>query len=178
MGTDIHPYAEVRVNGKWVKAEVNIPNERNYWAFAVLAGVRNGVGFAGCDTGNEVLPISEPRGLPNDTAIKSNEVDYDDPGAVWLGDHSFSHVLLSELLAIDFEKKITERGFVSKEQAARVAEGQTPTEWCGGTTNPEYVRAQWERPLRDAAWLIPKMIDVLAPLGEPENVRLVFGFDS
>src|SRR5215469_11787636 len=32
---------------------------RNYDLFAILAGVRNGSGFGGCDTGDPVVPIAE-----------------------------------------------------------------------------------------------------------------------
>ena len=39
---------------------------RNYSLFAILADVRNGVGFAGCDTGNRFNPIAQPKGLPGD----------------------------------------------------------------------------------------------------------------
>ena len=36
--------------------------------FAILAGVRNGYGFAGCDTGDGFRPIAPPRGLPGDVS--------------------------------------------------------------------------------------------------------------
>src|ERR1700691_1564806 len=90
MGCDIHPYVEVRKNGTWVKADVKVPDGRNYWTFAKLANVRNGFGFAGCDTGDAVVPICEPRGLPADTSI--HDEDYDEEAEdgldrVWLGDH-------------------------------------------------------------------------------------------
>jgi len=40
--------------------------DRNYNAFAILADVRNGYGFAGCDTGDGFVPISTPKGFPDD----------------------------------------------------------------------------------------------------------------
>ena len=42
MGTDIHLAAEVFEDGRWHLAEVDLPDYRNYRAFAVLADVRNG----------------------------------------------------------------------------------------------------------------------------------------
>src|SRR5690242_3218591 len=98
MGCDIHPYAEVLTDSGWRKADVNVPSDRNYWAFSVMADVRNGSGFAGCDTGKPVEPISKPRGLPADTSIADTDADFEDPAYIWLGDHSHSWLLLSELM--------------------------------------------------------------------------------
>src|SRR3990167_5661087 len=39
---------------------------RNYSLFAILANVRNGYGFGGCDTGNGFEVIAKQRGIPND----------------------------------------------------------------------------------------------------------------
>ena len=66
MGTDIHIAAEIFKGGRWRLADVDLSENRNYWAFAVLADVRNGYGFAGIDKGDPITPISEPRGLPED----------------------------------------------------------------------------------------------------------------
>lgn len=94
MGCDIHSFAEVRKEGKWVKVGKVFPNPyhdperpnsveedgfewnakltdhpydcRNYDMFAILANVRNGRGFAGCDTGDGFRPIAMPRGMPKD----------------------------------------------------------------------------------------------------------------
>lgn len=43
-------------------------HNRNYNTFAILADVRNGHGFAGCDTGNGFNPIAMPRGIPGDVS--------------------------------------------------------------------------------------------------------------
>lgn len=181
MGTDIHPYAEVRQNGKWQRAHIEVPSDRNYWTFAILANVRNGFGFAGCYTGEPVTPISEPRGLPPDTSIADNDLDFEDPKYVWLGDHSHSWVLLSELLAYDLDQPMIQGGVITRAQLKALhGENKLPDTWCGDKhpmTN-EDVRTTWARPLREAAWLLPKIIDVLKPLGTPEDVRLVYGFDS
>ena len=173
MGCDIHAYAEVRqANGTWKKAKVKVPDDRNYTAFAILAGVRNSYG---------VTPISAPRGLPEDTATRDTDdtdADLDSPDHVWLGDHSHSWLLLSELMAIDYNQDVNECGMVTKRQANFIKQGFPPSSWCSWTTDPESVEAEWKRPLYESASLIPKIIAVLGALGKPEDVRLVFGFDS
>lgn len=82
MGTDINMIAEVRRNGVWelstakvfknplydpasdekwsMKKYMSRPdNGRNYDLFAILAGVRNGEGFAGCRIGERFKPIAD-----------------------------------------------------------------------------------------------------------------------
>lgn len=89
MGCDIHDFAEVRhQDGSWRRARDAFENpyykpdrpegernrrfcsspcgNRNYCLFAILADVRNGIGFAGCDTSDRFNVIAEPRGLPED----------------------------------------------------------------------------------------------------------------
>jgi len=105
---------------------------RNYVLFGVLADVRNGVGFAGIDTGNAVTPISLPRGFPDDMSEGARALlgdnRYDDDGDdslddIWLGDHSFSWLTLDELLAYDWDHGALRRGVVSLEDfEARVNE--------------------------------------------------------
>lgn len=76
---------------------------RNYNLFSMLADVRNGHGFAGVPTGGGFVPISMPRGLPDDVkkGIYDEEVeDYVD--GFYYGDHSFSHLSLKELLDYDW----------------------------------------------------------------------------
>jgi hypothetical protein len=119
MGTDIHIAVEVRRPDGWHLSDLVVTQNRNYRAFAVLADVRNGYGFAGSDTGEALKPISEPRGLPADMSpelrlrLDENEneneraapVDIDsEENAFWLGDHSFSHVTLRELLDYDLRR--------------------------------------------------------------------------
>ena len=181
MGTDIHPYAEVRKNGKWERALIRVPDDRNYWAFAVLADVRNGSGFAGCDLGDPVKPISEPRGLPEDRATFDNEVeDYESLEYVWLGDHSHSWVTLAELLALDLDKPITMRGMVhpGPQHEAFLREGKPTQGYCGWSSSKDAISITWQEPIREAAHIIPDIIEALRPLGAPEDVRIVFGFDS
>lgn len=82
--------------------------ERNYDLFAILADVRNGRGFAGCDTGEGFVPISAPRGLPFDVSdpVKAESDRWDVDG------HSHSYFTVAELMAYDWTQVTTKRGWV------------------------------------------------------------------
>lgn len=124
MGTDIHGVFQRHdaATGKWLDIPAQYNQDRHYQLFAVLAGVRNGSGFAGIRTGEPVQPISEPRGLPADfeVAVDNHPVatlDHMDPRragyrrkrpesyepdellAVWMGEHSYSWLTGEEMLA-------------------------------------------------------------------------------
>lgn len=136
MGTDIHMFAEVRSDGRWKKVGwvfddgdggmTDHPYDgRNYRLFAALAGVRNGYGEA-------VTPISTPRGLPADVSPEVQSESHDD-------DYSHSWLLLSELLAYDWNQVV----------------------------EPFIVDHSWARTL-----------EALRRRGGPDDVRIVFWFDS
>jgi hypothetical protein len=127
MGCDIHAAIEVKRNGKW--EAIKFPNPyagetwgedgkpepaetchlnfgRNYDAFAILANVRNGVGFAGVDMGEGFEPLSDGRGLPEDISEDALEQGCD-------GEHSATWVSLKELLDCDWTRVSQHRGVVS-----------------------------------------------------------------
>lgn len=188
MGTDIHLAAEVFKDGRWQYAPCDLPDYRNYRAFAILADVRNGYTFAGFDSGDPVIPISEPRGLPQDLSQEIRAMLEDtDSGDSWtddedfftLGDHSFSWVTLKELLDVDLEAPVTLRGMVPPQEAQRWKEtGKPPAIVAAHVSHADWVRLEWQRPLRESAGLIGELIEALTPLGDPQHVRLVFGFDN
>lgn len=199
-------------------------HERNYNLFAMLAGVRNGTGFAGCDTGDGFVPLAEPRGLPTDTSIEDtlndDTIDFDSPNYVWLGDHSHSYCSLAEALGYDYDRVTKHRGCVNAaEYAAWLDEGgkRAPASFSGGVMDqlvrtiersamdamlragridtttatgafgsPEaddglcyYTTVEWEATYRESAgpsWFA--FLEACLSLGRPEDVRLVFGFDS
>lgn len=151
MGCDIHFYVERKVDGNWVSPESwvkeyddepccacvpwgeNYYKQRNYNLFSILADVRNGTGFAGCDTGEGFNPIAKPRGLPDDcdSRIKklSDQLDCDG--------HSHSHFTLAELLAYDWTQTTVLRGYVNAVEFAqwdryRRGMGEGPSSYCGG----------------------------------------------
>ena len=144
MGTDIHAALEIRKNGKW-ETQLS-PNKwfgkyddeprltarfdvggRNYDLFAILADVRNGHGFAGCDTGDGFVPISEPKGLPDDMDEHTREALSDE--------HTPSYVTLTELLDYDWSQTTKHRGWVTAvefEEWDRMKEWEpAPKSYCG-----------------------------------------------
>jgi hypothetical protein len=208
MGCDIHSIAQVRKNGKWTTVEVSPGDDhRDYDSFAVMANVRNGTGFAGIKTGQGWPVITEPRGLPSDLKIINEQYT---PGIkkgqeVWLGDHSHSWLVLSEIE--DFmEKKLKglkyqKTGVVDYETFQKIQKGEItePNEWCGDISGPNitvisqlealnarkgtHVRIQWFTDAMDTLFTLRKTVERLREIAktespEPRDVRLVFGFDS
>lgn len=112
MGTDIHMYAEKKVNGKWEMIRKSFMNldydekkkdfvhtltdevyvDRNYSLFTVLAGVRDKFE---CD------PIAYCRGLPEDISEETKRFVNED-GYL----HDVNYITLTELLEFDWEKEI------------------------------------------------------------------------
>lgn len=144
MGTDIHG----RIQRRWSENEKYhdvgpIEDDRNYRVFAMLAGVRNGYGFAGVKTHEPLVPISEPRGLPVDLDLTDDgdSVTYyvwkDDeqvPVNEWLGDHSRSWATLKEVAEWDgWNKPLVMEGIIERAEYDRIRrEGGTPNGWSGG----------------------------------------------
>lgn len=96
MGCDIHAYAERRgEDGNWELIQ-EVFDGRSYSVFAFLAGVRN---YSG------IVPISEPRGIPDD--ISSGVRAKLEP---WEGDvHSKSWLSMQELLQFDYSQMMEDR---------------------------------------------------------------------
>lgn len=144
MGCDIHMHAEVRgSDGKWEPVFPKSPHSywdedryprvydgRNYRLFALLAGVRNDCG---------VTPIDLPRGKPDDLS-EAYESEFDS----YFGDHSFSWLLLGELLRHDYTQKMTQERVVSWPAYVhwRVVGGHEPRESSGGVLGGAVVAHQ------------------------------------
>ena len=130
-------------------------DHRNYDAFAILAGVRNGRGFAGIVTGESFQPIAEPRGLPKDLSSRlsavfrdgdGNDSDWENKyeenkeqlGCGWGGDHSHSWLTLRELIADDayWSREHVSRGVVGfSEILDMVRENRSmPHAWSGAVS--------------------------------------------
>lgn len=132
MGCDIHAFIEIYDQEEKEWGCHSSPGIwRNYSLFSVLADVRNGYGFAACDTGDRMNPIDDPRGLPDDVSMVIND-DYESWGC---DAHSASYLSLRELLDYDWDQMSVERGIVSLgEYLAMKIEGRiTPRSYCGGT---------------------------------------------
>jgi len=195
MSTDIRGRLQTRYNStdKWRDAG-EIECDRNYRVFAMLAGVRNGTGRAGVGTHKAITPISEPRGVPDDIELDDDGYlvshdPYSDgvpPQHYSLGQHSFSWVTLKEVVDWPgWHKPLHMVGMLAPEEMARVKrEGDTPNEWCRCTSNPTYVRYEWEVPFAEYVQTFKAWVDYLALkysfelANRPDCVRLVFGFDS
>lgn len=127
MGCDIHLFAETKKNGRWESADAwevdedydpprsvvpyakRFYDDRCYNLFAILADVRNGRGFAGCKTGEGFIPISKPKGLPDDVSenVKSEAQDWEGDG------HSHSWHTLADIFSFDWTRRTILHGVVS-----------------------------------------------------------------
>lgn len=174
---------------------------RNYDLFSILANVRNGRGFAGVPTGLGFKPIDMPRGLPNDTTLEVKQESED-----WgIDGHSHSWLSLKELTDYDYEQTTIHFGVVHENTYRQFKEtGKPPESYSGdvwgsaivklspaemdliisGKMQREdgkeyYTTIQWPETYRQSvgeAWF--NTLAELAKLGKPEDVRLVFWFDS
>ena len=223
MGTDIHSVGQVKINGKWVTLLQDVAGDnRNYDTFAQLADVRNGRGFAGTPTGGGFAPITYPKGLPEDfeTVNGDHHIDANIPTGedfswadvdylekrekeklmakdVYMGDHSFSWHLLSDLKA--YAKKVkskgtTKTGCISEEEYKKIrSTGGWPDLWSGASFGPnqvtidmdEYDRLEklgelpkkqinvqytWKINYLDTGYL-PKIISELEQLGKKHGAK-------
>lgn len=156
MGCDIHDYVEVRMYGRWNKVGRVFPNPyhdpeqpeqpqdedgyiwnakmienpfrcRSYSTFAILADVRNGVGFAGCDTGDGFVPVSNPKGLPQDVSEEIKKAS-----DAWGCDgHSHSWLTLRELEEYDWDRTSKRRGWVDPHNFDLWRKTGRPNGWSG-----------------------------------------------
>lgn len=158
MGTDIHGIFQRHdpASGKWEDVASTYDEDRDYQLFAVLAGVHNGYGFAGVKTGEPVVPIAEPRGLPDDFEADGDEhpvadtahlapyqLKYREPGeplVKWMGDHSHSWLTGEEMAAWFAEAPtVLKTGLVTRECYAQWSKAGRPEAYCGGASGPGVV---------------------------------------
>ncbi|MBP7622431.1 MAG: hypothetical protein KA763_00555 [Xanthomonadales bacterium] len=149
MGTDIHGRLQYRYSkdSKYIDGG-EIENDRNYRVFAMLAGVRNGRGFAGVRTHVPIVPISEPRGIPSDCNASGEDLqlsvyrgDAMVNGRYWLGDHSHSWLTLAEILEWPgWGGPLDRTGVLDADEFKRIeANGGTPESWCGGVSGSDVI---------------------------------------
>ena len=188
IGCDIHSFVEVKTNGKWLRLEEPKFDDygdkkttepfgwRSYSVFGFLADVRN---YSHCK------PISEPKGLPDDSEYLNTKLDepqnysyygydngtaYTNKGEIECDAnyHSLSWLSLKELLDFDYEQKFWDRR-VTKQEAPNVWNGAALAEEGEGQT------ITYREHLGEGFF---KDIDVLKTLGQPEDVRIIFWFDN
>lgn len=205
MGCDIHLFVEAKNpgTGKWEhRPDAPHYDRRSYSAFAILANVRNGYGFAGVKTGDGFNIIAEPKGIPEDISPEANRASKD-----WGCDgHSHSFLNLKEMLDFDWEQITRHQGVVSaQEYAVAKAEGQ-PRSWSGGvwgrdikhvdneemdrliaagaTDSNHYTTFFWEESYKESAGefyedFLPALQEFAAAHGlASTDVRIVFWFDN
>lgn len=172
--------------------EFNFTRERNYYLFAWLANVRNGHGFAGVKTFEPVKPLTDHRGLPADIKEGSYNEETDEFEGNDFGDHSQGWATAAEILAHP-RRQIIQTGVLTRADYVKLRDdGVQPTDWSGGIAGGGIVvveAAEFSQ-RHDAThvvatWTMPDGLDgFIAAVKEvadkhgPENVRLVFGFDS
>lgn len=197
-----YPGAAPAVDGSTCAPDVFL--NRNYDLFAVLANVRNGVGFAGIQMGEGWPSLAAGRGLPPDFAadgILSNPAYPDEPRS--LGDHSFTWVGLDELQTFPWDAT---ESWLYGVVAASVYETfkatrEAPDSYSGGVSGPgiqvyepddyeaakaaetlcprPYVRIGWAETAREATYDWPgTVLPWLETLADGRPLRLVLGFDS
>jgi hypothetical protein len=171
MGCDIHTAVEVKNGDGWhwdrsekfpdVYREGKFTDEpfdwRSYGMFGFLANVRNY---------SQVPTIVEDRGLPDD--LSPELADQDDDDARWLGNHSFSYLTLRELLDYDYDQVFWDR---------RITRQEAPNYWNGAAlaNEGEGQHLTIREFLGDGFF---GQIEILKTYGEPDDVRVVFGFDN
>lgn len=126
MGCDIHFYVEKKnkETGAWESPETWVKkyedcgpmvdksyyDGRDYNLFAMLANVRNGYSFAGCDTGDGFVPITgkDPRGLPDDVSpeVAAQAEEWDCDG------HSHQYLTVHDILNYNWAQTTKLRGYV------------------------------------------------------------------
>lgn len=173
MGCDIHSFVERNdKNTGWEVVTEAIPTTaydkekgrlirsepfetRNYGLFGFLADVRNY---------SYVPPLDEPRGLPIGLSPAVRE-EYDG----WRSDaHSMSWFLLKELLDFDYDATFEDRRCTKQESpgfwngAADAGEGNGKK-----TTYREFLGTEYFT-----------VLEALKTIGKPDEVRVVFWFDS
>lgn len=137
MGCDIHWHSEVKVDGVW-HHHSNPRISRDYWLFALLAGVRN--------YGNEVNPISEPRGFPEDASVIT-KIDRDRWGR---DGHSDSIIEASEMKQV-IEAWKAKRGYTGPDTIGFLF-GNYWSDFLVELRENEHERKNYER-IEDVRWV-------------------------
>lgn len=167
-------------------------SDRNYDVFAALAGVRNGTGFAGVYRHDPIVPIAEPRGVPEDATEKSLTALSNEHTPTWL--------MLDEVMRYDWDQPLHRGGVVSLEEFDVYLRTGKPNGWCGGISGPNivlvsvevatqmvknkqmdpntYVHLRWSDSLKPSAEAFLDRMKMLAAEAGERPVRLVFDFDS
>jgi hypothetical protein len=180
MGTDIHGsfFKVSAVTAEYVNS--NYEGDRHYLLFAILAGVRNGVGFAGVKTHTPIIPITEDRGLPEWLPEDADE---------WYGDHSHTYLNINEILDYDWNQTTQRTGLVPID---KYIPNEIPEEYSGGvwgkdvvvslpneiTETTTHVSTTWNITIGDECDYFLEEIKRLRAEYPNDEIYMVMGFDS
>lgn len=159
MGTDIHSVFQRhdKATRQWHDVPSHYEQDRHYQLFAVLAGVRNGHGFAGIQTGEAVTQIAQPRGLPADFAMDDEAhplatLEHMDPGRrkyyeadekleQWMGNHSHSWLTSDEMLAwAEKAPEVVKTGVLDRVVYEAWDGTSQPPSYCGHISGSDVVQ--------------------------------------
>jgi hypothetical protein len=189
MGTDIHIQVEVKMDGEWIWLAkflpsfvrthelFGIPTDRNYNLFGILADVRNGTGFAGCDLGDGFNSIDTPRGLPVDIdpdLLKEHKEN-------WVfGDHSFSYITAKELKEYNWDQVTKLRGWVGIKGYKSFKEDGQPGSYSGGVSGSgvDHVSNEFMDDLIEHPELQKEGIHYVTQVEWEESYRDSIGWDA
>jgi hypothetical protein len=144
-------------------------------------------------------------GDPIDVSSNEPPPRGEDDNDIWFGDHSHSYLTVAELDAYDWQGVVHDSGWIEYEQwkkwiALPVEARGVPYPYSRGVfgqtivhltereatdiqhvdpTKTYYVNAQWSIPTAEVAGrFYDEVLPALRTLGAPDDVRIVFGFDS
>jgi hypothetical protein len=203
MGTDIHLYAEIRVQGDWrpiggmeqnsicfmdedtppLYKPIEVYDTRNRSLFAILADVHNPPFFITLNNA-KLDVIAPPRGLPSDLSpgVKqwANWWREEMFGAGWLH--------LSEVLDFDWHGKTMRFEAMVDSQVAHLFHEDEPfpyKQWIEGVQisyaryMADGVTVRWISTYAEAVGLdVLEIMHGLTQHGKPSDIRLVFWFDE
>lgn len=194
MGCDIHSWAEVKKDGKWVRifdepftdygdSRTSEPfGWRSYGMFAFLADVRNY---------SHVPVLAEPRGLPDDSEWLNSAWEYAYENNPMSGElipyeeretnkrnlednpnwHTFSWITLRELVDFDYRQK-----FENRRQSKTIITGNgTVVDGRAEAAPGCGVQISFRDFLGKGFF---ECVLQLSMLGRPDDVRIVFYFDN
>ncbi len=197
MGTDIHGVFQRHdaSTDTWVDIEHNYEMFRHYQLFSVLAGVRNGTGFAGIKTGDAVTPIADPRGYPEGFELSEEgsdchpiiTLDHMDPRRrkyheegealeVWMGDHSHSWLTADEMLAwFESAPVVVQTGILDRADYEDWDRKSPPGRYCGGIGGAGVVLINDNAVVREAT---PNWTHIRCEWDAELNVELAYFFNE
>jgi hypothetical protein len=177
MGTDIYLHVERRDGERWQYCgEQEELEVRHYEFFAILANVRNPIRST-----SPFEYITSQRGLPNDLSYALSR-----EGLLHAG-HSPGWAMLRELLDFDWDGKTILRSAVVDPSIAHLfGDGRQPfpkdriTGAYGLADGGPGPRVTWVDRYRDAVGgaFLNDLFTTLGQFGPPDDVRIVFSFDS